>query len=196
MSHKRRPRKAGRPAPQARIVYDDRVFGVFVLGWEVSFGEFTYLTFVSSFTGNVVCTRTLFREWWEAQTPMAKHAVEKSLVEKALASRSPASAGASAHDADLSGSCPTLHEFLTLSSLSDGKPRSTSTLLVFVEGGLWKAVLNERDAELALWATSETFQGLLAELESRLSAPVVDWRPGRRQSGSAAPRGVDRKPRG
>lgn len=196
MLHKRRPRKAGRPAPQARVVYDDRVCGVFVLGWEVSFGELTYLTFVSSFTGNVLCTATYVREWWEGLTPMAKHAQEKSLVEKALAARGPTSAASHAHDADLAASAPTLHEFLTLSSLPDGRSRSVSTLLVFTDGGLWKAVLNERDAELALWATAESLQGVLAELEARLTAPCVDWRPQRRTGASGGPRGVDRKPRG
>lgn len=193
MSKKRRPRKAGRPAPQARVVYDDRVYGRFVLGWEWSFGDFTYLTFVSSFTGSVICTRTLWREWWQGLSPMAKHNVERSLVEKALSSRGPSAARAGASDADLAATYPTLHEFLTLSALSDGTPRQTSTLLVFTDGGLWKAVLNERDGELSLWATAESLQGLLVELESRLTAPVVDWRSKPRLNGQPPARGVDRK---
>lgn len=192
----RRPRKAGRPAPQARVTYDDRVHGRFVLGWEWSHGDYSYLTFVSSFTGNVICTASYVREWWESLTPMAKHNVQRSLVEKALSSRGSAAAGPSASDADLAAAFPTLHEFLTLPTLSDGTPRQTSTLLLFTDGGLWKAVLNERDAELSLWATAESLQGLYAELEARLTAPVVDWRSKPRLGGPGAVRGVDRKPRG
>lgn len=186
-----RARKLGRPAPQARRVFEDWIRGVHVYGWEYSHGEYSYLTFTSCFSGGVVATRTLPRDWWEGLDPMRKHEVEKSLVEKALASRGPQGAGVRAHDADLAGTCPVLHEFLTLTQLPDGRVRQTSSLLVFVEGQVFKAVLNERDTELALWATSESLQGLFAELEARLNAPIVDWRPQKRQSAPAGGKGVD-----
>jgi len=191
-----RPRKAGRPAPQARRVYEDWVHGVHVHGWEYSSGDLTYLTFTRHHTGSVVCTATYIREWWEGLDPVRKSEAKTSLVEKALASRSAVGSRGGATDSTLRESAPTLHEFLTLCELSDGRTRSTSSLLVFTEGGLWKAVLNERDAELSLWATAESLQGLFLELETRLTAPAVDWRPSRRPGGVQARQGVDRKPRG
>jgi hypothetical protein len=177
-------------------VYEDWVFGVHVYGWEWSSGDITYLTFVRAYSGSVVCTASVIRDIWDGSTPVAKHVHNQSLVAKALAARAPAGVGASAHDADLAAAYPTLHEFLTLSVLPEGGSRSTATLLVFVDGGLWKAVLNDRESGLQLWASGESHQGLLAELESRLTAPVVDWRVQRRTSDPVQPRKVDRKPRG
>jgi len=97
-------------------------------------------------------------------------------IAQALGSASAAAAGGAAHDAVLSDSYPAVHEFMTSVEGPEGKARQTSTLMVFVEPPLWKICLNERDAGLSLWASGETLDQALQNLEERLTAPVVEWR--------------------
>lgn len=58
---------------------------------------------------------------------------------------------------------------------SPPEPRETSTLLIFAEEGLWKAMLRDRDTEATLWATGETPEGALAVLEGLLRLDVAPW---------------------
>jgi hypothetical protein len=184
MSRSKARKDAGRPRTPSRLVYDDWVHGVHVRGYQTDTPEISYIVYVRSWTGSVICTTHYVREWWDHLMAKEKHDAQSSYVQKALAGKAGTSPGAAASDASLAAACPALHEFLTLSVLPSGAARTTSTLLVFVEGGLWKAVLNERDAGLSLWATAESLQGLWDELEARLTAPAVDWRPSRRSAPS------------
>jgi len=194
MSRRKAGREAGRPRTPSRLVYDDWVYGVHVKGWQTDTPEIAYIVYVRSWTGSIVCTTHYIREWWDELMGKDKSDVQKTYVQKALAAKAPAGKGSFASDASLAASCPALHEFLTLSSLPDGTARTPSTVLFFSDGGLWKAVLNERDAGLCLWATGESLPQLWDELEARLTAPVVDWRPSGRPAASKPPaKGVDKR---
>lgn len=194
MSRKKARRDAGRPRTPSRLVYDDRVHGVHVKGYQTDTPEIAYIVYVRSWSGSVLCTTHYIREWWDHLMGKEKQEIQRSYVQKALGAKAPTGKGAAASDATLAAACPALHEFLTLCQLPDGTARTTATLLVFSEGGLWKACLCERDAGLNLWATAESLQGLWDELEARLTAPVVDWRPSRRPAVPAAQKGkVDKK---
>lgn len=187
MCRKKARKDAGRPRIPSRRVFEDWFGRVRVVGYEWSLGDIVYLLYLRGFRGSVLATTHYPREWWESLPHPVKMEKHTSYVQKALGSSSSKGKGAAASDADLDASCPALHEFLTLCQLPDGSARTPSTLLVFSEGGLWKACLNERDSGLNLWATAESLQGLWSELEARLTAPVVDWRPSRRPAVSAAP---------
>jgi len=195
MTNRKARKDASRPAPHARLVYEDWVRGVRVRGYQREYGSLVSLTFIRVYSGSVLCTCTLEREWWCALAPKQQGEIKSSYVQKALASHGAVGSGPMATDADLSASCPALHEFLTLSVLPGGVVRQTSTLLVFTEGQLWKAVLNEREGDLSLWATAETLQGLWHELEARLTAPVVEWRHKRPVAVQNPSQGVDRRSR-
>lgn len=187
---------AGRPRQPSKLVYDDWHHGLHVRGWATESEDTVYVVYTRGHYGSILCTNRYVREWWEALMGDQKHAVQKSYVLSALGASAPGGKGACASDASLAETCPALHEFLTLCVLPGGATRSPATLLVFSEGGLWKAVLNERDAGLNLWATAESLQGLWSELEARLTAPVVDWRPARpRTSAPAQPRAIDKPKR-
>lgn len=79
---------------------------------------------------------------------------------------------------------PAIAEYLTATSLPDGKARETSTLLVFSEDGRWKCRLLDRDAGEAMWQAADTFQALLERLEEHLQDGTGEWmpqqKPGRR----------------
>jgi len=196
MANRKARKDARRPTPHARVVYEDWVKGVRVRGYQSDIGYMSYLTFVKVYSGSVLCTLSLIREWWCALAPKQQAEIKSSYVQKALASHGRSGGGGMASDADLAASCPALHEFLTVSRLPDGTSRQVSTLLVFTEGQLWKAVLNERDGDLSLWATAETLQGLWHELEARLTAPVVEWRHKKPQGPSRGSQGLDSKRQG
>jgi len=194
MSRKKPRTDAGRPRTPSRLVYDDWVCGCHVKGYATVDKGTTFIVFVKAWSGSVLCTTRYVSEWWEFLVGTKQQEVMKSYVSKALAAKAPAGKGAAATDSTLAASCPALHEFLTLSVLPGGATRTPSTLLVFSEGGLWKAALNERDAGLVLWATAESLQGLWDELEARLTADVVDWRVSKPYGAAAASKKrVDKK---
>jgi len=71
---------------------------------------------------------------------------------------------------------PAMWEFFTETKWGKDEPRETSTLLVFVEAGMWKACFNDRDQERTMWASNATFEGLLASLEAKIASGEDDWR--------------------
>jgi len=93
-----------------------------------------------------------------------------------------------AEDPWIKADMPILHEFLTAVVDDDGKARQTSSLVVFVEDGMFKVCLSERDHGLCLWGASSTLQGAMEAIEVSLSAEHVDWRQ-KRSEGRPAKKG-------
>lgn len=88
---------------------------------------------------------------------------------------------APASDIEMAQQFPALLEYMTSLTLPDGSPRRTSTLLVFCEDGCWKACLTDRgltdrDPSASLWRASDTFMGVLSQLDDALRVGVQDWR--------------------
>jgi hypothetical protein len=79
-------------------------------------------------------------------------------------------------DEDFAAEYPTLFAFLAMATDDDGKPRTTSTVMVFIESGVCKACLKERDHDRTLWASAPSILGVFAALETRLNDSPVDWR--------------------
>jgi len=71
---------------------------------------------------------------------------------------------------------PSIYAYLFEGKWKDGTPRHTSTLLMFFEGPVFKAVLNDRDQNRSAFFTSSTFAGLFDSIEVALTADNVDWR--------------------
>ena len=87
-------------------------------------------------------------------------------------------------DDTLSSDHPLLHEHLVTANWEDGSERETSTLLLFVGQGAWKACLNNRSEGLTLWASGSSLAGAMEALERALDTSAPDWRrnrPGRGQ---------------
>lgn len=80
---------------------------------------------------------------------------------------------------------PQLWEHLTAVRWEDGASRETSTLMVFVEGTMWKVQLRDRALQRALWRAGDSLDDCLTEIEGALSqASCGDWRPFQGQSPS------------
>lgn len=71
---------------------------------------------------------------------------------------------------------PTLWDYLTESTYSDGTARRPSTLLFFCEDGLVKVCLHDRDLARSAWSTGKGEEECLATLEAKLVDGSVEWR--------------------
>jgi hypothetical protein len=86
-------------------------------------------------------------------------------------------------DEKFSKKWPTLHNYLTSDAWPDGEVRERGTVLLCVDGPVFKACLIEKTMGLTLWATSTTFLGALEALEGRLGEDKPDWRPNKGKKG-------------
>lgn len=92
-------------------------------------------------------------------------------------------AGGDVSDEKFAKKFPLVLEHLTHAEWEDGGARETSTLTIFVEEGLVKIGLNDRDAQRTLYRSADTLEGAIAAVEKALAGPGADWRPwkGRRR---------------
>lgn len=80
-------------------------------------------------------------------------------------------------------SYPTLHEWMSTQTWEDGTARATTTLFLFVDQGVLKAMLKDRDAGQVAFASAEALDDLLGHLEERLKAGTVEWKVDRPPAG-------------
>jgi hypothetical protein len=71
---------------------------------------------------------------------------------------------------------PVLFDFLCEDLWPDGELRERSTVIMFVEGGQFKACLSDKATGMCLWATAGDFASLWDTLEARLGEDKPDWR--------------------
>lgn len=76
-----------------------------------------------------------------------------------------------------------LFEYVSESAWPSGRPRQTSTLMMFVEDGLVKLCLHDRALQRSLWVSGDSWESALTGMEVQLSSGKCEWRkdkPGRR----------------
>jgi len=71
---------------------------------------------------------------------------------------------------------PFLWEFLSVGAYEDGSKRVLGTLIVFVDGVLVKAFVNDRDAGLSACVTSTGLLSVLEAVNGGLEADTLEWR--------------------
>jgi hypothetical protein len=57
-----------------------------------------------------------------------------------------------------------------------GEPRQTTTITVFLDAGVLKCFVNDRDNGLSTCVTGDSWQGLFLAVEKALSDAKTDWR--------------------
>jgi len=82
----------------------------------------------------------------------------------------------SAVDTAASSRVPHVVEFLTRSIWGPGDPRQPGTIMLFAEGGVWKAWVNDRDAGLSACTSAGCLIDLLSRVEEGLRDDNLDWR--------------------
>lgn len=71
---------------------------------------------------------------------------------------------------------PAVWEMLAAPRYLDETPRLLATLTVFVDDGMVKLCLNDRDQGLTGWAAGVSVQEALVALERALQGDTVEWR--------------------
>jgi hypothetical protein len=79
-------------------------------------------------------------------------------------------------DVEWAGQYPALWEYMTAGQFPDGKARQTSTVLLLIEDGVWKACLNDRALARSAWASGDTLERVLVRLEAMLATGAAEWR--------------------
>jgi len=79
-------------------------------------------------------------------------------------------------DSKLRKSYPQVSDYLTMTKWDDGTARTPSTVTLFVEGGVLKAALNDREMKRSLYVTSMSLEGAIGLLEEALATDTADWR--------------------
>jgi len=100
----------------------------------------------------------------------------KFVTRRRASEESSSGVGPSLRDREFVKSYPALHEFLTLQAWEDGEVRVTGTLFLFVEEGMWKLCLNDRDAGCVAFVAAKTFTEVLSCAEEKYIADSLDWR--------------------
>jgi len=74
------------------------------------------------------------------------------------------------------GVTPAVVEYLTAVSYPDQSPRERSTISVFLEDGVVKACLSDRDQARTLWRSGPSVEDALMALETAVVDGTADWR--------------------
>lgn len=73
-------------------------------------------------------------------------------------------------------SAPAILEFLTIAAWEDGTVRQVGTIMVLVDGLVWKAWVHDRDGRRSCFVSSRTPEDLLAAVEEVLANGGGEWR--------------------
>jgi len=79
-------------------------------------------------------------------------------------------------DAVFEKAYPALFEFLSATEWDTDIDRTTGTLLLFCEEGMFKCCLNDRDGCLKTFMAAESFEALLQSVNNGLIRGSLDWR--------------------
>jgi len=99
-----------------------------------------------------------------------------SVLRRRIVGGEPGEASGGLGQCDLLDAMPGLREMLTSERFPDGSKRTVATLLLFVEAGILKACLNDRDQGCTAWASGASVRDCLAALESGLQGDSLQWR--------------------
>lgn len=86
-------------------------------------------------------------------------------------------------DHDFEAKYPTLAEYMTCTVYDDNKYRRTATLLLFVDDGVLRLCLNDRDTNRSAFVTAGTMEEALSAMEMGLLDGSLDWRNKQNYSG-------------
>lgn len=84
-----------------------------------------------------------------------------------------------AHDEEFQTLYPFIWDMLTVDAI-DKVPRATSTLFFFVEEGVAKLCINDRDLGRMCFVSGYSFRACLEAIEQGLVSGTLDWRADRR----------------
>lgn len=106
-----------------------------------------------------------------------------SVLRKRVASQGGSGAAGGLAVCPVLDAVPGLREMLVETRFPDGSPRLTSTLLLFVEDGIVKVCLHDRDQGQTAWASGVSVGDCLEALEGGLQADTLSWKASWKKTG-------------
>ena len=98
------------------------------------------------------------------------------IVKRPTDSQSGASLRATLAEDKVLSKYPALLSYLADTTYDDGAARETSAFSLFLDDGVWKGALNDKDLRRSLYVTGLTFTEVLIALDKQCQAPNADWR--------------------
>ena len=140
------------------------------------------LTVVHKWSGRLLGQTVIPYEWWfDLERPQREELCMSFFKRPSGQSSSKEGGGGRVEDKDFAKEGPTLLAYLQEDAWPDGQVRQRSTMVCFVEDGMVKGCLSDKDTQMTLWASSRTFWGLVEALEARLTEDVPEWRKSRQK---------------
>jgi len=112
----------------------------------------------------------------QAPRPVQREGLSAMIKRQSGSNSSASGRTHAALDAVMLAERPLLMEYLVDMLFEDGSERQTATLLIFAADGVWKACLNDRAEEQALWASGASIASALDALESMLDSSSPEWK--------------------
>lgn len=106
-----------------------------------------------------------------------------SVLKKRVASGEPRRTPGQASEDAWMAPFPGIWEMLTAGAFADGEARKGATLLLFVDEGVVKACLNDREQGMTAWASGAGLSDCLTALEEGLQGDTLVWRSGGKRPG-------------
>lgn len=122
--------------------------------------------------------------FWRSLSLEEMEGLKMSFLEKFQAAGAAPAKDVCMADRQFSKTFPAISEFCWSTAWPDGTARTPSSLTFFCEEGQWKVCLSERDRQVSLWGSGQTFEIALQTLEDRLASDRPDWRRSKRQKRS------------
>lgn len=97
-------------------------------------------------------------------------------VQRRIAAEGPAGEPLPIDAGDWKGRYPALVEYMTQCAWGEGEARLTSTVLLFVEDGVWKVCIRDRDQSQVAFFAGKTPAEALAAAERSLASGSAEWR--------------------
>lgn len=102
-------------------------------------------------------------------------AIDERLRRK-VSPNDPAGTGAAPPDSDFEKKYPLLWQFLTETRWDEKTPRETGSVLIFVQEGVWKAMVKDKDSGEIAFVSKNTFKTLMEAIERGFVEEKLDWR--------------------
>jgi hypothetical protein len=130
-------------------------------------------------TREVAFSTEAYVPWWERRSVLSLLRGVEMFLKKRTESGQNGYASNEPNDPEFLVEYAGLWEHLTCHMYEGGGPRVTSTLLVFVEDGLFKLCLNDRDNGQVAFLSAETFSEALKDVDQKIIEGRLEWRMSR-----------------
>lgn len=144
--------------------------------WETNEPDRVWFTLLSYWTFEVYGKESFPRWYWDALTDGEKETFRMAFFERARKTNEPSEQLSGVADEAAKRQYPTLVEVLTTMMEGQFGVTGRCSLSIFVQDGVWKGIVRDKQEGLCLWVSSATLSQLFKTIEGSLLDPDTVWR--------------------